>query len=60
MQRKKRPSIWPYGRLWNGKRLEQNSQFSKCNTRIENDQIAIGQKQISTHPIRMDDIKEEV
>jgi hypothetical protein len=42
------------------KMLEQNSQFTECNTQPKNGQKTVGQKQISTHPIRMDDIKEEV
>ena len=42
------------------KRLEQNSQFAECNTQPKNGQGSMGQEQISTHPIRMDDIKEEV
>ena len=42
------------------KMLEQNSQFAECNIQPKNGQGSIGQKQISTHPIRMDDIKEEV
>ena len=42
------------------KRLEQNSQFAKCNIQPKNDQGIMGQEQISTHPIRMDDIKKEV
>jgi hypothetical protein len=42
------------------KRLEQNSQFAECNIQPKNDQKIVGQEQISTHPIRMDDIKEEV
>uniref|UniRef100_A0A2N9END3 Retrotransposon gag domain-containing protein n=1 Tax=Fagus sylvatica TaxID=28930 RepID=A0A2N9END3_FAGSY len=42
------------------KRLEQNSQFAECNIQPKNGQGVMGQEQISTHPIRMDDIKEEV
>ena len=42
------------------KRLEQNSQFAECNIQPKTDQGIMGQEQISTHPIRMDDIKEEV
>jgi hypothetical protein len=42
------------------KRLEQNSQFAECSIQPRNGQGIMGQEQISTHPIRMDDIKEEV
>ena len=42
------------------KRLEQNSQFAECNIQPKNGQGVMGQEQISTHSIRMDDIKEEV
>ena len=42
------------------KRLEQNSQFAECISQPKNDQVIIGQKEISIHPIKMDDIKEEV
>ena len=42
------------------KRLEQNSQFAEYNIQPKNGQGSMGQEQISTHPIRMDDIKEEV
>jgi hypothetical protein len=42
------------------KKLEQNSQFAECNVKPENGQGTTGQEHISTHPIRMDDIKEEV
>jgi hypothetical protein len=42
------------------KRLEQNSQFVECNIQPKNGQGIMGLEQISTHPIRMDDIKEEV
>ena len=42
------------------KRLEQNSQFVECNIQPKNGQGIMGQEQISTRPIRMDDIKEEV
>ena len=42
------------------KRLEQNSQFAERNTQPEDGQKTMGQEQISTHPIRMDDVKEEV
>jgi hypothetical protein len=42
------------------KRMEQNSQFVECNIQPKNGQGIMGQEQISTHPIRMDDIKEEV
>jgi hypothetical protein len=42
------------------KRLEQNSQFAECNIQPKNGQGSMGQEQISTHPIRMDDIKEKV
>ena len=42
------------------KRLEQNSQFAECNIQPKNGKRIVGQEQISTHPIRMDDIKEEV
>jgi hypothetical protein len=42
------------------KRLERNSQFAKCDIQPKNGQRIVGQEQISTQPIRMDDIKEEV
>ena len=42
------------------KRLEQNSQFAEYNIQPRNDQEIVGQEQISTHPIRINDIKEEV
>ena len=42
------------------KRLEQNSQFVECNIKPKNGQGVMGQEQISSRPIRMDDIKEEV
>ena len=42
------------------KRLEQNSQFAECNIQPKNGKRIVGQEQISTHSIRMDDIKEEV
>ena len=42
------------------KRLEQNSQFAECNIQPKNGKEIVGQEQISTYPIRMDDIKEEV
>ena len=42
------------------KMLEQNSQFAERNTQPEDGQKTVGQEQISTHPIRMDDVKEEV
>uniref|UniRef100_A0A2N9EX14 Uncharacterized protein n=1 Tax=Fagus sylvatica TaxID=28930 RepID=A0A2N9EX14_FAGSY len=34
--------------------------FAECNIQPKNGQEIMGQEQISTHPIRMDDIKEEV
>jgi hypothetical protein len=42
------------------KKLEQNSHFAECNVKPENGQGTTSQEHISTHPIRMDDIKEEV
>jgi hypothetical protein len=42
------------------KKLEQNSQFAECNVKPENGQRTTGKEHISTHPIKMDDIKEEV
>ena len=42
------------------KRLEQNSQFAEYNIQPKNGQGSMGQEKISTHPIKMDDIKEEV
>ena len=42
------------------KRLEQNSQFAECNIQPRNGQGLMGQEQISTHPIKMDNIKKEV
>jgi hypothetical protein len=42
------------------KKLEQNSQFAEYSIKSKNGQGTTGQEHISTHPIRMDDIKEEV
>ena len=42
------------------KRLKQNSQFAECNIQPKNGQEIMGREQISTFPIRMDEIKEEV